>query len=184
MFSEKTKKRAPNRPTKARLKNIALYYLERFETSKDNLRNVLKRRIDKYTFFDKNYNPEQAYLWIDEIIEECSSKNFVNDERYAEYKINSYLRAGKPKRYIEQKLQLKGIKEKTIAQVFSETEYNEVDVAFNFAKKKRIGPYRESEEKQNEFYQKDLATLVRAGFSFDIAKDVLDTQKENLHKPF
>ena len=103
---------------------------------------------------------------------------------YAEYKINSYLRAGKPKRYIEQKLQLKGIKEKTIAQVFSETEYNEVDVAFNFAKKKRIGPYRESEEKQNEFYQKDLATLVRAGFSFDIAKDVLDTQKENLHKPF
>ena len=175
MFSEKTKKRPPKIPTKARLRNIALYYLERFETSKDNLYLVLKRRIDKYAFFDKEYDPSQAYIWADEIVEECSKKNFVNDERFAEYKINSYLRAGKPRRYIEQKLKQKGIDDKVITDFFEETEYNELEIAKNFARKKKIGPFRESKEKQLENYQKDLSTLVRAGFNFDIAKDVLDS---------
>ena len=68
MFTSKTKKSKPKIPTKARLRNIALYYLERFESSEDNLRAVLRRRIDKYAFFDKEYNPEQAYLWVDEIV--------------------------------------------------------------------------------------------------------------------
>lgn len=178
VFSEKTNKRTPKVPTKARLNNIALYYLERFETSKDNLRNVLRRRIDKYAFFDKEYNKEQAYLWADEVVEECEKKKFVCDERFAEFKINSYLRAGKPKRYIEQKLKQKGIDEKIVSKIFDESEYDEFEVAFNFAKKKKIGPFRKDEKIRDEFYQKDLGTLVRAGFSFDIAKDVLDSTNE------
>ncbi len=174
MFSEKTKKRPPKPPTKARLKNIALYYLERFETSEDNLRAVLKRRIDKYAFFDKEYDKTNAYSFVDEIVEECCEKNFVNDERFSEFKINSYLRAGKPKRYIEQKLKQKGISEQTINQIFEKIEYNEFDTALLFAQKKKIGPFRESEAKREEYKQKDLASLVRAGFSFDVAKDVLE----------
>ncbi len=178
MFSEKTKKRPPKIPTKARLKNIALYYLERYETSIDNLKNVLKRRIDKYTLFDKEYNKTTAYSWVDEIVEECKNKNFVSDERFSEYKINSYLRAGKTKRYIEQKLKQKGIDEQIISQLFNDIEYNEFDIAFKFAQKKKIGPFRESEEKRIEFKQKDLASLVRAGFSFDIAKDIIESNFE------
>ena len=69
MFSAKTTKSAPKKPSKARLRNIALYYLERFETSEDNLRAVLRRRIDKYAFFDKEYNPMEAYAWADEVVE-------------------------------------------------------------------------------------------------------------------
>ncbi len=180
MFSEKTKKRAPKIPTKARLKNIALYYLKRFETSKDNLRTVLKRRVDKYAIFEKEFDKTIAYSFIDEIIEEFSEKNFVNDERFSEFKITSYLRSGKPKRYIEQKLKQKGISEQTTAQIFEEIEYNELDVALSFAKKKKIGPYRESEEKRLKYKQKDLATLIRAGFDFDVAKDVLDYTIENI----
>ena len=174
MFSAKTKKTAPKEPTKVRLRNIALYYLERFETSEENLKTVLRRRIDKFVLANKEYNPEQAYIWVDEIVEECANKNFVNDERFAEFKINAYLRAGKPKRYIEQKLKQKGIDEKTINIFFENNEYSEFDIALTFAKKKKIGPYRESDEKRIEYKQKDLGTLVRAGFSFDIAKDVLD----------
>lgn len=174
MFSEKTKKRPPKPPTKARLKNIALYYLERFETSEDNLRAVLKRRIDKYAFFDKEYDKTKAYFFVDEIVKECCEKNFVNDERFSEFKINSYLRAGKPKRYIEQKLKQKGISEQTINQLFEKIEYNEFDIALLFAQKKKIGPFRESEAKREECKQKDLASLVRAGFSFDVAKDILE----------
>ncbi|MBR5154606.1 MAG: regulatory protein RecX [Alphaproteobacteria bacterium] len=175
VFSEKTKKRTPKFPTKARIKNIALYYLERFETSEDNLRNVLKRRIDKYAFFDKSYNKQDGYTLVEEVVKECIKNNFVCDERFAEFKINSYLRAGKSKRYIEQKLKLKGISENIVEKIIIESEYNEFDVAYNFAKKKKIGPFRGSEEARTQYYQKDLSALVRAGFSFDVAKDILDS---------
>lgn len=174
MFSAKTKKSAPKRPTKVRLRNIALYYLERFETSEDNLRAVLKRRIDKYAFFDKEYNPSEAYTWADEVVEECAKQNFVNDERFAGFKLNSYLNAGKPRRYIEQKLKQKGIDERTISSLFENADYSELETALNFAKKKKIGRFREDEETRMANRQKDLGTLVRAGFDFDIAKEVLD----------
>lgn len=174
MFNAKTKKSAPKRPTKVRLRNIALYYLERFETSEDNLRAVLKRRIDKYAFFDKEYNPSEAYTWADEVVEECVKQNFVNDERFAGFKLNSYLNAGKPKRYIEQKLKQKGIDDQTISSLFENADYSELETALNFAKKKKIGRFREDEETRMANRQKDLGTLVRAGFDFDIAKEVLD----------
>ncbi|MBP3687143.1 MAG: regulatory protein RecX [Alphaproteobacteria bacterium] len=176
MFSAKTTKSAPKKPSKARLRNIALYYLERFETSEDNLRAVLRRRIDKYAFFDKEYNPMEAYAWADEVVEECSKQNFVNDERFAGFKINSYLNAGKPRRYIEQKLKQKGIDEQTIDRLFENTDYSELDTALNFAKKKKIGRFRADDEARIANRQKDLGTLVRAGFDFEIAKEVLDDE--------
>lgn len=160
-------------PTKTRLRNIALYYLERFESSKDNLRIVLRRRIDKYVFANKEYNPEEAYIWVDEIVEECAQHNFVNDERFTNLKINAYLKSGKSRRYIEQKLKQKGIDNKTINQSFEDIEYSEFDVALNFARKKKIGKFRENKEMQIANRQKDLAALVRAGFDYDIAKDII-----------
>ena len=178
MFTEKTKKSPPKPPTKARLRNIALYYLERFESSESNLRTVLRRRIDKYAFFDKAYRPEQAYQWADEIIEECLKKNFVNDSRFAEFKIENYLNAGKSKRYIEQKLKQKGVEDKVIEDIFATTDYSEYDTALNFARKKKIACFRTDEESRSANRQKDLAALVRAGFDYDVAKEVLDTTVE------
>lgn len=174
MLTEKTKKSSPKVPTKVRLRNIALYYLERFESSEENLRTVLKRRIDKYAFLNKDYNPEQAYLWVEEVISECLKQNFINDERFAEFKINNYLNAGKPKRYIELKLKQKGIGEKIIADIFESNGYSEYNTALNFARKKKIGRFRENEEQRQTNRQKDLATLVRAGFDYDIAKQLLE----------
>lgn len=176
MFIEKTKKSPPKPPTKARLRNIALYYLDRFESSEENLRAVLKRRIDKYAFFDKGYNPNAAYQWAEEVIAECLKQNFVNDERYAEFKINNYLSAGKSRRYIEQKLKQKGIAENVVAQFFDDDNYSELEVALNFARKKKIGRFREDESRRAENRQKDLAALVRAGFDYDVAKTVLEDE--------
>jgi len=176
VFTEKSSKRAPKIPTKTRLRNIALYYLDRFESSEQNLRTVLIRRIDKYAFINKDYNPEQAYQWVEEIVEECQKQKFIDDKRFAEFKINGYLDSGKSKRYIEQKLKQKGIAEAVISQIFDNSSYSELDTALQFAKKKKIGRFRKDEEEQKENRQKDLATLVRAGFDYDIAKTVLEKE--------
>jgi len=178
VFTEKSKKSTPKTPTKVRLRHIALYYLERFESSEDNLRAVLRRRIDKYAFFDKTYNPTQAYQWVEEVISECVQKNFVNNERFADFKISSYLQAGKSRRYIEQKLKQKGIDEKIISELLDNSAYSEFDTALNFARKKKIGRFHENDETRINNRQKDLATLIRAGFDYDIAKEILEPSND------
>ena len=176
MITARPQKRQPKQPTKNRLRNIALYYLERFESSEDMLRQVLQRRIDKYAFANKDYDPEQAFLWAEEVIDECIKKNFINNERFAELKIKDYLKAGKPRRYIEQKMRQKGIDDKITAKFFEETEYSEDDAAFNFAQKKRIGCFRSDEEQRKENRQKDMGTLLRAGFDYEAVLKVLDAE--------
>ena len=42
------KRRPAKKITPQRLKNIGLYYLQRFESSVENLRQVLHRRVDVY----------------------------------------------------------------------------------------------------------------------------------------
>ena len=52
--AQKTRRRTIKKITPQRLKNIGLYYLQRFESSVENLRGVLRRRVDAYA----KENPE------------------------------------------------------------------------------------------------------------------------------
>jgi regulatory protein len=63
-----------------------------------------------------------------------------------------------------------------VAQFFDDDNYSELEVALNFARKKKIGRFREDESRRAENRQKDLAALVRAGFDYDVAKTVLEDE--------
>jgi len=167
-------KKLQKKITKERLRNIALFYLERFESSEHNLRDVLKRRVAKYKTQAPEFDKEQAFVWIDEIIDDFIRLNYLNDMRFAEMKINDYLSAGKPERYIKIKLGKKGIDEKTVDLILEQKDFCPFDMALKFAKKKKIGPFSTDENQQKENRQKDLGKLVRAGFDFDTAIKVLD----------
>ncbi len=55
--------------TKLRLKNIGLYYLERFESSVDNLRQVLMRRVNDYAYQNPGYDKSGSFVaWIEELV--------------------------------------------------------------------------------------------------------------------
>ena len=59
------KKKNLKKITKQRLKNIALYYLKRFESSVENLRQVLKRRTNDYSYNNPDFDKNEAYIWIE-----------------------------------------------------------------------------------------------------------------------
>ncbi|MFV0625833.1 MAG: regulatory protein RecX [Alphaproteobacteria bacterium] len=164
--------------TQKRLLNVALYYLKRFETSTENLKSVLKKRIDKYAFQNPDYDKSEAYNWVEEIVLDCEKKGYVNDERFAGFRVGAYVNAGKSARYIKGKLREKGIDEETIEELLEEKEYSPFDAALKFAKKKRIGPYRQSEEDRAENKQKDMQKLAMAGFDYDVVSEVLDFELE------
>lgn len=168
----------PRKITKQRLKNIGLYYLQRFESSVDNLRQVLKRRVNDYAFHYPEYDKREALGWIEEILEEFENYRYLDDNRYTELKVRDYLNSGKPERYIKNKLRGKGISETAIELALQEQDYDPTAMAFKLAKKKKIGPFRLDGESRRENRQKDLGVLVRAGFDYDIACEVLDASCE------
>lgn len=170
---KKIKPRAAKKITKIRLKNIGLYYLERFESSVDNLRQVLMRRVNDYAYQNPGYDKSEALGWIEEILSEFEGYGYLNDNRYAELKIRDYLAAGKSARYIKGKLQQKGISESAADDLLDEQEYDAEAFALKLAKKKKIGPFRPDEETRRENRRKDLAVLVRAGFDYAVAQKVL-----------
>ncbi len=145
--------------TPQRLKNIALYYLERFDASSEKLKMVLKRRVQRAVFAGDEVSPD-VEKWIDEIIQEMQRLNYVNDRRYCENKVRQFLRMGKSNRYIIGKLSEAGINPEIVASFLPDDELEQAQI---FVQKKHLG----------KDFQKDLAKLARAGFSYDIAQKAL-----------
>lgn len=176
--SRKPTRRKPQKKiTQQRLKNIGLYYLKRFESSVENLRTVLHRRIDAYARENPEWNKHEAYEWAETVLAEFERLHYLDDQRFTAIKVRGYLNAGKPARYIQNKLRAKGINEAQIKAVLDEEEYNPLEMALKLAKRKKIGPYR-PEEMRREYRQKDMGTLVRAGFDYDTVCEVLDYAPE------
>lgn len=159
--------------TPQRLKNIALYYLKRFESSVTNLRSVLQRRVNDYAYQNKEFDRGEAYQWIEDILADFQRYGYLNDSRYAEIKIKDYMSAGKSVRYIKGKMREKGIDEEILSALLEDQEYDEFEAALKLAKKKHIGPFRKDEEARFENRQRDMGTLVRAGFSYDVVQRVV-----------
>jgi regulatory protein len=171
-------KKIPKKITPQRLKNIALYYLKRFETSEYNLRSVLKRRIDDYAYWNKEFDKVKAYQWLDELVEDFVRLGYVDDERFAEMRIRSYLSAGKSPRYILSKLKEKGIDEDLVCNLLNVQEFDPVESALKLAKKKKIGPYCDDDNLRKQRRNKDMGILIRAGFDYDVVLKVLEWHDE------
>lgn len=172
-INKRPRRKPQKKITPQRLKNIGLYYLKRFESSVENLRGVLRRRIDAYAYENQEWNKQEAYQWVEDILAEFEKMHYLDDARFTEIKVRSYLNAGKPARYIKNKLCLKGIGEDAVETLLTQMEYDPLEMALKLAKRKKIGPYRSAEERR-EFRQKDMGTLVRAGFDYDVVCQVLD----------
>lgn len=164
--------------TKQRLRNIALYYLKRFESSVANLHGVLMRRINDYAYHLPEWDKSEAVGWVEELLADFERLGYIDDERYAEMKIKAYVNAGKAPRYIQGKMRAKGIDEGVIEELLETQEYDVLAAAQKLARKKKIGPYREDEDERRANRQKDLAKLVQAGFDYDVAQEVLKSDLE------
>ena len=104
----------------------------------------------------------------------------MNDERFAGFKIKSYINSGKSARYIQGKMKQKGIDENTIQNILENQEYDSKAAALKLAKQKRLGPYRQETEYSKEQKQKDMQKLVAGGFDYETVMEVLDMDIEDM----
>ena len=151
-----------------KLLKYAIDYLSKYDSSKRNLINVLKRKIFRLKI--TNFEKSKLINIIDSVIINLEKNKFIDDDRYCSTKILSLSKFGKSKNFISNYLIKKGIDKTQIQKNLNLMENNnnnwELDSAKIFVKKKRL-------LEKNEIYEKKLATMARAGFSYDICKKIL-----------
>ncbi|GAB2188158.1 regulatory protein RecX [Roseibium sp. LAB1] len=164
-------------PTEDRLIKSALHYLERYATSAANLRKVLERKVLK-ACLSLELDPAEYSELIDRVVEKCVQTGLVNDKTYAETKTAGLRRRGGSTRKIEAQLTAKGVDRATIQTVLEQDERTDEEAARIFARRRRLGPYRTTPTREDR-RDKDLAAMCRAGFTYDVARKVIDTDAEN-----
>lgn len=156
-------------PDAAYLERAALYYLERFAASSASLEQVLRRKIMRRCKA-RGESPEPYYENIAPLIARYIESGLLDDERYAQAKVASMRRKGTSARMINAKLAAKGVAREVAAAQLEADETSELEAAQNLVRRKRLGQVPERRDK-------DLATLARAGFSYAVAKQVLEERQ-------
>jgi len=168
-------------PSEERLTRSALHYLERYASSTANLRKVLERKVLKACMAHDRDPAEFAPL-IDTVVEKCGASGLLDDLAYAEMKTAGLRRRGGSKRKIEAQLSAKGVDRAIIESVLNNDAHEDLDAAFVYARRRRLGPYRKTDDRTDR-REKDMAALCRAGFSFEIARRVVDATEAGTDIP-
>ena len=151
-----------------KLLKYAVDYLSKYDSSKVNLVNVLKRKILRLK--TTNYEKRKLINIIESIIIKLEKNKFIDDDRYSSTKILSLSNSGKSKNFIFNYLIKKGVNktqiQKNLNLMQQDNDNWELNSAKIFAKKKKL-------LEKDQSYEKNLAKMARAGFSYDICKKIL-----------
>lgn len=154
--------------------DLALFYCSKRETSRAKMGQYLTRKLKA----QKVDEPE----WVENVLNELERLMVIDDARYGDMLARNYQRAGKGKRYVENKLKEKGIKKETFTPV-NDPEAEE-ERALEAGKKlwarllkqkikipKAQARMKDAENRIRQ--QKLMQKLVTAGYSFDLVKRVV-----------
>lgn len=173
---EPRKRRQPKPATRKRLRNAALFYIDRYATSAAHLKSVLMRRVTRSARLHGT-DLQEGQAWIDEIVEDLVARKLVDDTAFAETRAVSLHRGGASRRKIAMALRAKGVGTADIDAALHTLDDSHADAEFtaacNYARRRRFGPWRDAETRA-ERRDRDLAAMSRAGFGFQMAQRVID----------
>jgi len=153
---------------KDKLLKYAVYYLSKYSSSKINLEYILKKKIRRLT--EEKKVRFELYQEIKNVINKLEKLKLLNDKIFAESKINSLLNQAKSKNYIKQYLIRKGVDsilaDEQISLFYEKNQNLEKENALKFASKRNL-------LNNDKNYEKKLSKMARAGFSYEIVKEIL-----------
>jgi regulatory protein len=185
-MTAKRKRRGPRKATSAHLENAALHYLGRFASSAENLRRVLMRKVRRSAHFHGT-DVDEGRATIERLVAKLVRAGLVDDEAYAAARAESLHRRGGAPKLIAARLREKGVAAAAIGRALKTLGDGpgevELAAAVNLARRRRLGPYRahgrakaRGAEKRRVAREREkaLAALARAGFSYEVARRVID----------
>tara|TARA_R110000787_G_scaffold3020_6_gene11957 strand:- start:18621 stop:19181 length:561 start_codon:yes stop_codon:yes gene_type:complete len=144
------------------LNRLAIRYVERYATSRKKLAVYLHRKIGEREWQDAD--PPA----VEELVERMASLGYIDDALYAQNKASALNRRGYGTRRVAHALYQAGIGEADGREAFQISESNSWMAAEKFARKRRIGPYAETQQDADKC-RKQLQAFLRAGHDFDVA---------------
>ena len=174
-----TRRRRPRRITPEYLEKAAIHYLERYSSSSENVKAVLRRKVWRAAR-ESEVDQDEAEQWIGDTVAKLQHAGLLDDRAYADMRVLSLRRSGESARSIRMKLAAKGVDSDTIAAALAQIEQENDDwvAAAAYARRRRLGPYRDPSSRE-ERRQRDLASLARKGFSIEIARAVIEAEDED-----
>jgi regulatory protein len=171
-------------PDAGSLYQAALDYLARYPATQAGLRRVLERRIDRWAREQPSQEAAEpvahaATAAIEGVIKRLAEAGALSDAAFAESRARSLVRSGQSPRSIQLRLVAKGVSRDTARDASAVNAETEIAAALVLARKRRIGPYRIAQDQAPTLRTKELGVLARAGFSRDIALQVLDTSLDD-----
>ncbi len=172
----------PRIPTEPGLLKSAGHYLERFAASKEMLRRVLMRRVDRAVRAELIEREPGAEL-VDKVVAKVVSAGLIDDQSYADSRARTLLRRGRAPRAIAQDLRARGLDDDRVsAGIDSLTEEGdaglELRAALRHAERRRLGPFGTipaEPDAARAKRHKDMGNFARSGFGSAVAQKILAT---------
>jgi regulatory protein len=168
-------------PDARSLHQAALDYLARYSATEAGLRRVLERRIDRWA--RSQPDPQEAVALaaraaIGDVVQRLVAAGAVSDTLFAEGRARTLVRSGQSTRGIQMRLVAKGVAPDVARAASANDAETELAAALVLARKRRIGPYRISEDTAVVGRLKEMGVLARAGFAREVASRVLEISLE------
>ena len=169
------------------LEQAAVFYLARYAASRQRVRRYLVGQFHKQQrknaqkrageASDESIDPDEM---INSILDRLEDVGYLDDQRFAEDRYHVLHERGLSRIFMQQKLLADGLGHDLVDSVLAaHREEHELAAARNYAKRRQFGIYRQNvisaEEEDFKQGQRELQSLVRRGFSMDIARVALST---------
>ncbi|MBI4817929.1 MAG: regulatory protein RecX [Deltaproteobacteria bacterium] len=162
--------------TQQSMENAAAFYLERFPASSNHLRRVLQRKAQRTVGY-ADADPRLIHELIAATVSRMIDRGLLDDGAYARALVQSLHGRGWALRKITARLRSKGLGESEVHEALlglpMETQKLDEAAAWVMARRKRLGPFRDPETRKDR-RARDLGVLARAGFSWSVAKTIVD----------
>jgi len=174
--------RRPARPITAKyLQNAAAFYLERYPSTAEGLRRVLNRRVRRAQMLEAPVM-DNVMEAIEAVVAKFVDAGVIDDKAFAQTKARALHRRGTSTRLTRQRLKHAGVGSDTLDEAMvgldeeldTDPAKREWQAAITLARRRRLGPFRPAGDRKDN-RARDLATMARAGFAYDVARKVIDT---------
>lgn len=171
--SVQRERRPPKPLDAASLRELALYYAGRFASTEARLATYLRRKLRERGWAG-DAPPDVA-----ELTARLAELHYVDDRAWGEAKARTMAARGLGQRRVREALRHGGVGADDMAAVLDGGDDGDVEPglaeAITFARRKRLGPFGATPAARDpDLRRRALATLLRAGHGFDIARRILD----------
>ena len=166
--------KAPPLPTEAGLHEAALRHLARYASTRVGLIRVLDRRVAAWARAvqadaEAQSPPRDA---VRAVVARLVAAGVVDDATFAASRTVGLSRTGRSRRAVAAHLSERGVT-REVAEAALAGAPEELATAAAAAKRRRIGPFRATDDATPELARKELGILARAGFAQDVARAAL-----------